>query len=300
MLGEAADGRIANSLIREWREPTRVKAALSELRKLWKQRLGAVQIKTPDPAFDLMVNQWLPYQNLSCRILARGAFYQAGGAFGFRDQLQDVLVLLFSDPDRARAHILRAARHQFEEGDALHWWHPPSGRGVRTRCSDDYLWLVYVTARYVAATNDRPILDEEVPFLSAPELRPEEYDRYARFDEGAAASLFEHCARALDRMMTVGRHGLPLIGTGDWTGLATRARAKAFGWPGSRSPRSACSRLWRTSRGPGNALIAGGGTREKYAPPLQRTPGTATGTSVHSMMKACRGGPDRTRNAGST
>ncbi|MCK5506868.1 MAG: cellobiose phosphorylase [Thermodesulfovibrionia bacterium] len=216
VLGEAADGEVVNSLILEWRDPARADAALRELRMLWKRRLGAVQVKTPDPAFDLMVNQWLPYQNLSCRILARAAFYQASGAFGFRDQLQDVLALLFTDPDRARQHILRAARRQFEEGDALHWWHPPQGRGVRTRCSDDYLWLVYVTARYVAVTDDSSILDEEVPFLSAPELRPEEYDRYAQFDEGASASLFEHCARALDRMMAVGQHGLPLIGTGDW------------------------------------------------------------------------------------
>ena len=216
VLGEADDGRAADRLIPMWRDPAQADAALRQVKTLWKKRLGAVQVKTPDPAFDLMVNQWLPYQNLSCRILARGAFYQAGGAYGFRDQLQDVLALLISDPDRARAHILRAARHQFEEGDALHWWHPPEGRGVRTRCSDDYLWLAYVTARYVSATKDTSIFDEKVPFLSAPELQPEEHDRYARFDEGRTASLYEHCARALDRMMAVGRHGLPLIGTGDW------------------------------------------------------------------------------------
>jgi cyclic beta-1,2-glucan synthetase len=216
VLGEAADARKSRALISEWRDPARTASALKDLRKLWKQRLGRVQVKTPDPAFDVMVNQWLPYQNLSCRILARGAFYQAGGAYGFRDQLQDVLALLFTDPDRARQHILRAARHQFEAGDALHWWHPPEGRGVRTRCSDDYLWLVYTTARYVAVTGDKSILEEQVPFLSAPELRPDEHDRYARFDEGATATLFEHCARALERMMSVGQHGLPLIGTGDW------------------------------------------------------------------------------------
>ena len=216
VLGEAADAQSSNALIAEWRDPARAATALKDLRRFWRDRLGRVQVKTPDPAFDLMVNQWLPYQNLSCRILARGAFYQAGGAYGFRDQLQDVLAVLFTDPDLARQHILRAARHQFEAGDALHWWHPPGGRGVRTRCSDDYLWLAYTTARYITATGDKSILDEKIPFLSAPELRPDEHDRYARFDEGAAASLFDHCARALDRMMEVGQHGLPLIGTGDW------------------------------------------------------------------------------------
>ena len=163
-----------------------------------------------------MVNRWLPYQNTACRLMARAGFYQAGGAYGFRDQLQDVLAVLFSDPARARAQILRAAARQFESGDALHWWHPPSGRGVRTRCSDDYLWLAYVTARYVAATGDTDILTLEIPFLAGPELEPGEHDRYARFDTGPADTLFEHCARALDRMVVVGSHGLPLIGTGDW------------------------------------------------------------------------------------
>jgi len=229
VLGEAADDAKASELIETWRDAGRFDAALQDVAKYWQAQLGAVQVKTPDPAFDLMVNRWLPYQNISCRIHARAGFYQAGGAFGFRDQLQDVLGVLFSDPQRARAHILEAAAHQFEEGDVLHWWHPPEGRGVRTRCSDDFLWLPFVTARYVTATGDRSILNEEVPFLAAPELREDEDDRYARFDTGPKAPLIEHCVRALDRMMTTGAHGLPLIGTGDWNDGMDRIGAKGSG-----------------------------------------------------------------------
>ncbi len=215
-LGEASDEEAADALIGTWRDAERFDVARRDVAALWNARLGAVQVKTPDPALDLMVNRWLPYQNIACRISARAGFYQAGGAFGFRDQLQDVLGLLLSDPARARAHILQAAAHQFEEGDVLHWWHPPEGRGVRTRCSDDFLWLAFVTGKYVEATGDRAILDEEVQFLTAPELRDDEDDRYARFDTGPPAPLIEHCARALDRAMAIGVHGLPLIGTGDW------------------------------------------------------------------------------------
>jgi cyclic beta-1,2-glucan synthetase len=215
-LGQAPDLASAGEVIAKWRDPGAFDGAFHEVAAFWETRLGAVQVRTPDPAFDLMVNRWLPYQNIACRLMARAGFYQAGGAFGFRDQLQDVLAVLFSDPARARAQILRAAARQFESGDALHWWHPPSGRGVRTRCSDDYLWLAYVTARYVDVTGDADILKIEIPFLTGAELEPGEHDRYALFDTGPSASLFEHCARALDRMVAVGSHGLPLIGTGDW------------------------------------------------------------------------------------
>jgi len=228
-LGEAADQDDLPQLVQRWKDPAEVDRALDRLNATWAERLGSVQVKTPDPAFDLMVNRWLPYQNRSCRIMARAGFYQAGGAYGFRDQLQDVLALLINDPMRARQHILLAARQQFEAGDVLHWWHPPAGRGVRTRCSDDYIWLAYVTARYVSATGDRGILDEEVPFLTALDLRSDEDDRYALFERGEAGTLYDHCARALDGMMTTGAHGLPLMGAGDWNDGMDRIGGKGRG-----------------------------------------------------------------------
>ena len=215
-LGEVAHQDDLAQAVQRWKDPAEADRALRTVNAVWAQRLGSVQVETPDPAFDLMINRWLPYQNRSCRIMARAGFYQAGGAYGFRDQLQDVLGLLINDPQRARKHILLAARQQFEAGDVLHWWHPPAGRGVRTRCSDDYIWLAYVTARYVKATGDKGILDEEIPFLLAPALRADEDDRYALFEEGETGTLYDHCARALDRMMTTGAHGLPLMEAGDW------------------------------------------------------------------------------------
>jgi cyclic beta-1,2-glucan synthetase len=216
VLGEATNTADVKTLAAHWSDLATVADAFEDLSSFWKTNLSAVQVNTPDTAFDLMVNQWLPYQNLASRIMARAGFYQAGGAFGYRDQLQDMLALLYAAPDRVRRHILLAAESQFEAGDALHWWHPPAGKGVRTRCSDDYLWLPYVTSRYVEATGDSSILDVEVPYLRGPELRPEEHDRYARFDQGETATLYDHCMRALDRMMVTGQHDLPLIGTGDW------------------------------------------------------------------------------------
>ncbi|MBZ0162082.1 MAG: cellobiose phosphorylase [Notoacmeibacter sp.] len=216
VLGEGADRAETETLVAKWRDPAAAEPAFAGVKETWTRRLGAVQVKTPDPAFDLMINRWLLYQTTASRLMARAGYYQAGGAFGFRDQLQDVLALMFSEPVRARGQILRAAAHQFEEGDAQHWWHPPSGRGVRTHCSDDFIWLPFVAARYVEATGDASILDEEVAFLSAPPLSPKEHDRYALFASGERASLLEHCERALGRMMSVGHHGLPLIGTGDW------------------------------------------------------------------------------------
>jgi cyclic beta-1,2-glucan synthetase len=217
VLGQGRDRSQAEELARRWKEPARVESALREVTRHWDRLLGAIRVHTPDPAFDLMLNRWLLYQVLSSRVLARAGFYQAGGALGFRDQLQDVLSLLHADPARARAHIIAAAARQFEEGDVLHWWHPPCDRGVRTRCSDDLLWLPYVASRYVEATGDLSILSEEVPFLRGPPLRPDEEDRYARFETTAdKRPLFEHCERALERGVTRGAHGLPLIGSGDW------------------------------------------------------------------------------------
>ena len=217
VLGQGRDRTHAGELVRRWQQPDHVGRALEGLSQYWDRQLGAVRVKTPDPAFDLMINRWLLYQTAASRIMARAGFYQAGGGVGFRDQLQDVLAVLWFDPARTRAHILACAARQFEEGDVLHWWHPPRDRGVRTRCSDDLIWLVHATVRYVEATGDESILREEMAFLDAPPLSDEEQDRYARFDVTPdRRSLLEHCERALEHGMTQGAHGLPLIGSGDW------------------------------------------------------------------------------------
>jgi cyclic beta-1,2-glucan synthetase len=193
------------------------------------QNIGGIQIKTPDKAMDLLVNRWLPYQALACRIWGRTAFYQSSGAFGFRDQLQDVLAFLSTRPEIARDHILNAARHQFEEGDVLHWWHPPGDQGIRSRITDNLLWLPYVTAQYVHVTGDRAILDEQVPFLSAEPLKPGEHERYGEFPYVTTGTLFEHCRRALAKASTSGPHGLPLMGAGDWNDGMSNVGAKGIG-----------------------------------------------------------------------
>jgi cyclic beta-1,2-glucan synthetase len=230
ILGEGRNREHALELVRRWREPARIERAWSDTADHWDRLLGTVTVHTPDPAVNLMLNRWLPYQILASRVLARAGFYQAGGAFGFRDQLQDHVALLHADPARVRAHIVACAARQFEEGDVLHWWHPPANRGVRTRCSDDLLWLPWATARYVAATGDASILDEEIPFLHEPVLSPEEHDRYGSFDVSRERrSLLEHCERALEHGVTHGPHGLPLIGAGDWNDALDRVGARGEG-----------------------------------------------------------------------
>ncbi len=217
LLGEAESKEEVTALVEKFKHPGNVNTAFENVLTHWDTLLGTVEVKTPDKAMDTMLNRWLLYQTLSCRIWARTAFYQSGGAFGFRDQLQDVMALVYSSPAIARQQIIRASRHQFKEGDVQHWWHPPSGRGVRTRFSDDLLWLPFVTAFYVNVTGDSSVLDEVTPFLEQPLLQPEEHDHYMQPEVSSeAAPVFEHCIRALDRSLAVGQHGLPLMGSGDW------------------------------------------------------------------------------------
>ncbi|HRX71405.1 MAG: glycosyl transferase [Candidatus Competibacteraceae bacterium] len=217
LLGEAGSRDEVRRLIGHYSEDGAVAAALTEVRHAWRERLAAVRIQTPTPALDLMINGWAAYQTLSCRLWGRSAFYQSGGAFGFRDQLQDAAALIYHDPALTRQQLLLHAAHQFIEGDVLHWWHPPAGYGIRTRFSDDRLWLPWLAAFYGRATGDWSVFDEPVRFLQARELESGENEAFLTpEDSGKAASLYEHCCRALDSSLTQGAHGLPLMGSGDW------------------------------------------------------------------------------------
>jgi cyclic beta-1,2-glucan synthetase len=216
-LGQCASLEAVRDLVARYRGID-LDAVLAEISAHWREVLGVVQVRTPDRAMDIMLNGWLLYQTIACRIRARAAFYQASGAYGFRDQLQDGMPLSFAQPEETRAHLLRVAGRQFVEGDVQHWWLPHSGQGVRTRISDDRVWLAYAAATYVSATGDAAVLDESVPFLEGPPLAPGEHDAFFQpMEAEASASLFEHCARGLAQCLELtGAHGLPLIGTGDW------------------------------------------------------------------------------------
>ncbi len=216
MLGEASSDAAVSVLIKKYREAD-LDAVLGEVRQQWNDVLDTVQVRTPSRAMDVLLNDWLLYQALVCRMWARTAYYQSSGAYGFRDQLQDAMALCIACPKVAREHLLRAAGRQFVQGDVQHWWLPPAGQGVRTHISDDRLWLPHVAAHYVATTGDAAVLDEVLPFLDGPPIKPGDADAY--FQPGMSserASLYEHAARAIDSGLTQGAHGLPLMGAGDW------------------------------------------------------------------------------------
>jgi len=237
LLGQASSMAEAQTLIARYREAD-IDAELATINTHWQTQLNAVQVTTPDRAMDIMLNGWLLYQTIACRITARSGFYQASGAYGFRDQLQDGMALTFTSPDTTRQHLLRAASRQFVEGDVQHWWLPHSGQGVRTHISDDRVWLAYACARYIATSHDVAVLDEPVSFLEGALLAPDEHDCFFQpMIAGETASLFEHCARGLDQSLTLtGEHGLPLIGGGDWNdgmnrvGEAGKGESVWLGW----------------------------------------------------------------------
>jgi cyclic beta-1,2-glucan synthetase len=215
-LGVAANDDAAQNLVRRFRDVQSAHRALEGVWHHWSRTLGAAYFETPDPAVNFLANGWLMYQVLACRMWARTGFYQSGGAYGFRDQLQDAMALVHAEPGLLRQHLLRSAGRQFVEGDVQHWWHPPGGRGVRTHISDDYLWLPYAACRYVAATGDTGVLDEPVTFLTARLLRPDEESNYDLPGTDGTATLYDHCVRAVDHGLRFGVHGLPLMGCGDW------------------------------------------------------------------------------------
>ncbi len=230
VLGAAEGEEQALALLDEYRDLGRLTEHRRAATARWEDLLGQLQVDTPDEALNLLTNRWLTYQTVSARLWGRSAFYQSSGAYGYRDQLQDVLALLHVKPELAREQLLRAAGRQFQEGDVLHWWHPPSGRGVRTRISDDLLWLPYVTASYVSATGDVSVLQEDAPFVTGATLGPDDHERYDHYPQsGGHASLLVHCLRAVRRAGTRGRNGLPLMGGGDWNDGMDRVGIKGQG-----------------------------------------------------------------------
>ncbi|HMC54554.1 MAG TPA: glucoamylase family protein [Gemmatimonadaceae bacterium] len=231
VLGAADGDAAARTAIATYKDVERVKRALSDAAEGWQRRLSVITVRTPEPSFDALINRWSLYQALSCRVWGRAAVYQSSGAFGFRDQLQDVMALLYAEPALAREHIIRAAGRQFPEGDVQHWWHPPDGRGVRTRFSDDLAWLPWAVEQYVRVTGDRSVLDERAGFITMRALRDDEHETYDLPQPGdlPPATVYEHCLLALRKACTTGAHGLPLIGIGDWNDGMNRVGAGGTG-----------------------------------------------------------------------
>ena len=218
LLGEEESLDAARGSVARFSQIENVEKEFDRVREFWDETTGAIQVVTPDESLNLMMNRWLVYQTLACRFRARTAFYQSSGAFGFRDQLQDAMALVYTRPDLARAHILHAAAHQFKEGDVQHWWHEPSNAGTRTRISDNLIWLVYVACFYAEKTADWSVFDEIVSFLDAPVLADGEMETYIQpVISEEKATIYEHCVRALEKSLATGAHGLPLIGAGDWS-----------------------------------------------------------------------------------
>ncbi|MDA8442817.1 MAG: glycosyl transferase family 36, partial [Peptococcaceae bacterium] len=237
LLGEGATRESALALLDAYQMPEQVQAAFEKVKSYWQELLGTVQVSTPDKSMDLLLNRWLLYQTASCRLKARSAFYQSGGAYGFRDQLQDVMALVFADPSLTRRQIILHCNHQFLEGDVQHWWHPEKNRGIRTKFSDDMLWLPFVTADYLEHTGDYSILDESASYLEEELLREDEAERYGLPTVSPQrGSVYEHCLRAIERAVHFGEHGLPLIGSGDWNdgfsniGIKGKGESVWLGW----------------------------------------------------------------------
>ncbi len=229
VLGAGRDAAQVRELISRYRA-TEPRQVLDDVRVLWERRLSAVQVRTPSTSFDVMMNGWLLYQTLACRMLARSGYYQASGAFGFRDQLQDSMTVALVEPALAREHVLRAAGRQFLEGDVQHWWLPTTGKGIRTRISDDVVWLAHAVCRYVQVTGDADILDVQVPFIEGELLAEGQDESYYQPSVSArSASLYDHCVLALQHAFRYGSHGLPLMGTGDWNDGMNRVGAGGEG-----------------------------------------------------------------------
>ena len=307
LLGAAADVAAARALVCHYRKSGMVPSAFEEVKQRWETILGAVQVHTPDRALDVLVNRWLPYQVLTCRVWGRSAFYQSGGAYGFRDQLQDVMALVYSAPEETRAQLVRAAHRQFLEGDVQHWWHPPLGRGVRTRISDDYLWLPFAVCHYVRVTGDTAVLDETVPYLRAPLLpqgQDEDYGLPEIADE--TGTLYDHCVRALKHGLRFGAHGLPLMGTGDWNDGMNRVGVGGTGesvWNGWFL--LSCLRHFADlAKVRGDADWEATCRAQRLSTPataqLSITPGMAAGIAAPILTTARHWGRLRTTNARST